>query len=136
MIFFGDDRVPFQRPLQAGQFTPRSPVVRMYSDVSAWPQFMPPMMARFPKDIRMPLEAEPGRSAAVTPAAAAAPVAPALKPVAGIGYFGAADSPLALARKALFALPAFARRAVTAGKIRGRMSSAMKLVNRGRNPAI
>ena len=135
MIFFGDDRVPFQRPMQAGNFLPRSPIVRMYSDVSAWPQFMPPMRAQFPKDIRVPINAGPPVVVPAAPSAAAAPVTPALKPVAGIGYFGAADSPLDLARKALFALPPFARRAITASKLRGRLN-ASKLINRGRNPGL
>jgi hypothetical protein len=122
MIFLGD-RVPFQRPVQAGpNFVPRSIDARMYSDIDPYPQFMPPVSAGYPPDVRLPLQAEP--------AGGAAPVAPASVPVAGFG----AISPLALAQRAATAMPrGLQQRFATADRIRSRLSASQR-VARGRNP--
>jgi hypothetical protein len=125
MIFFGSPGdIPFQRPPQAGpNFVPRSIDVRMYSDIDPYPQFMPPVTASYPSGIHLPLEAEPAGGAAAT-------VAPATAPVAGLG----AISPQALSQRGSMALPASVRTAITAGKIRGRLGKTSSLVARGRNP--
>jgi hypothetical protein len=123
MIFLGSPGdIPFQRPPQAGaNFVPRSIDARMYSDIDPYPQFMPPVTASYPQGLHLPLQAEP---------AGGATVAPATTPVAGFG----AISPKALAARGSMALPAALRTAITAGKIRGRLSKTSSLVARGRNP--
>ena len=126
MIFLGD-RVPFQRPSQASaNFVPRSLDIRMYSDVDPFPQFMPPVSAGFPSEIRLPLQAEPASGGTVAPASA---------PVGAFGRAGGASSPLALAQKATQALPAGLQRTgmAMASKFRGKLSAAGR-VARGRNP--
>lgn len=122
MIFFGGPGdIPFQRPPQAGpNFLPRSLDVQMYSDIDFGPNMMP-VRASYPAGLHLPLQAEPAGGAA-------APIA--TTPVAGFG----AISPRALAQRGSMALPAALRNAITAGKIRGRLSKASQLVARGRNP--
>jgi hypothetical protein len=124
MIFLGSPGdIPFQRPPQAGpNFVPRSMDVRMYSDIDYGPN-MPPLAANYPRGIHLPLQAEPAGGMP-------APVGPATTPVAGFG----AISPRALSQRSSMALPPALRNAITAGKIRGRLSKASALVARGRNP--
>jgi hypothetical protein len=133
MIFFGD-RVSFTRPVQATpNFVPRSFDPRMYSDIDPMPQIMPPLTAGFPPYIRQPLRAEPAAGPAA-PSAAQAPVAPATKTVGAFGAGGiAATSPLVLAQRAAMVLPPHLRQAVTASKIRSKLS-ASNIIARGRNP--
>lgn len=126
MIFFGGpgDLPPFQRPAQAGaNFVPRSMDARMYSDIDYGVTMMP-VAATYPTGMHLPLEAEPAGGAA------APTVAPATMPVAGFG----AISPKALATRGSMALPAQVHAAITASKIRGRLSKTSSLVARGRNP--
>jgi hypothetical protein len=121
MIFFGaSGDIPFQRPPQASpNFMPRSMDVRMYSDIDYGPN-MPPLAANYPQGMHLPMQAEPAGGTA----------APASVPVAGFGGI----SPRALSQRGSMALPAQLRKAITAGKIRGRLSKASALVARGRNP--
>jgi hypothetical protein len=121
MIFLGGPGdIPFNRPAQASpNFRPRSLDVRMYSDIDYGPNMLP-LAADYPRGLHLPMAAEPAGGTA----------APASTPVAGFG----AISPRALAQRGSMALPAALRNAITAGKIRGRLSKASALVARGRNP--
>jgi hypothetical protein len=112
-MIFGDARVPFSRPPQAGQFVPRTFDARMYSDIEPYAQFMPPVTAQIPS-LRLPLKMEPAAN------------------LAGFGGFGP-KSPLAFAQRATRALPPGVRQQVAASKLRMGLNAA-KLVARGRNP--
>jgi hypothetical protein len=72
-MIFGESRVPFERPVQAGAgFVPRSLDTGFVPEFDPFPQIMRVPMARLPAGVHHPLTAEPGVLPA--PTATTAPV--------------------------------------------------------------